>query len=241
MSSLSQRIGRAALLSIGLCFWLPAGPVAAQPSQEQQNAIRSNCRSDYMANCSSVRPGGREALQCLQRNVAKLSPACQSAVNAVTPPSPPQTTAAPVAAPTPPPAAPPVAASPAPAAPAPTAAAPPSTPASPPATSPARPARATPAAAPASSPRPKPPQQRAAAPPAAPEPASTPAPQTAMPAPMPPLRPRVQIQIARACRADQDAVCSMVRPGGGRIIECLVKNEAALSPGCKQALANARR
>jgi hypothetical protein len=77
----------------------------AQPTQEQQNALRSNCRSDFMSNCSSVRPGGVEALQCLQRNAAKLSPGCQNAVNALTPKSAPQQATAvpataPIAAPT---------------------------------------------------------------------------------------------------------------------------------------------
>jgi hypothetical protein len=41
-------------------------PASSQPSPEQQNTIRSNCRSDYMSNCASVKPGSIEALQCLQ-------------------------------------------------------------------------------------------------------------------------------------------------------------------------------
>jgi hypothetical protein len=36
-----------------------------------------------MANCAGVQPGGPEALQCLQRNSAALSPACRTAVGAV--------------------------------------------------------------------------------------------------------------------------------------------------------------
>jgi len=81
-----------------------AAPVMAQPTAEQQNAIRSSCRSDFMSNCSGVTPGGAEALQCLQHNSAKLSPACRGAVAAITPkPA--------VAAPTQPPA-PPAAAAP---------------------------------------------------------------------------------------------------------------------------------
>lgn len=85
-------------LLAGLWLVLCAGPLVAQPTSEQQNAIRSNCRSDFMSNCSGVQPGGAEALQCLQRNVAKLSPGCQSAVNALNP-RPPQaaTTPAPAA------------------------------------------------------------------------------------------------------------------------------------------------
>jgi hypothetical protein len=56
--------------------------LAQQPSQAQASAIKQSCRSDYQANCSSVPPGGRASLQCLQQHLSDLSPACQSAVNA---------------------------------------------------------------------------------------------------------------------------------------------------------------
>jgi hypothetical protein len=110
-----RRNGRLAGACIGLGLLLPLEPVAAQPTQAQQSAIRSNCRSDFMANCSGVTPGGAEALQCLQRNTAKLSPGCRTAVGAISPPSPPAPAAAapaaapaamPAAASAPPPAAP---------------------------------------------------------------------------------------------------------------------------------------
>ena len=71
----------AALLSV------PAAIAQAQtPNKAQQDAIRSNCRSDFMRNCSSVTPGGREALECLVQNKAKVSAGCQGALNAVSPP-----------------------------------------------------------------------------------------------------------------------------------------------------------
>jgi hypothetical protein len=54
--------------------------VAQEPTPEQQSAIRSNCRSDFMANCSGVPRGGKEAMQCLKDNVGKLSSGCQQAV-----------------------------------------------------------------------------------------------------------------------------------------------------------------
>lgn len=57
---------------------------AQQPTQAQRDAIRQSCRSDYEANCASVPAGGAASLQCLQNNLGKLSPACQSAVSAVT-------------------------------------------------------------------------------------------------------------------------------------------------------------
>ena len=54
--------------------------VAQEPTPDQQSAIRSNCRSDFMANCSGVPRGGKEAMQCLKDNVAKLSSGCQRAI-----------------------------------------------------------------------------------------------------------------------------------------------------------------
>ena len=39
--------------------------VAQEPTPDQQSAIRSNCRSDFMANCSGVpRGGSRLLLRC---------------------------------------------------------------------------------------------------------------------------------------------------------------------------------
>jgi len=43
-----------------------------------------------------------------------------------------------------------------------------------------------------------------------------------------------------ACKADYQALCSNVQPGGGRVIACLHQNEAKLSAGCQKALASAR-
>lgn len=86
---------------------------AQQPTPAQVSAIRGSCRSDFMANCSGVQPGGRNALQCLERNIAKLSPACKTAVSAVMPaPAKPAAAAPPPAksAPSSPPAAAPAAA-----------------------------------------------------------------------------------------------------------------------------------
>ena len=64
---------------------LPA--VAQAPSQAQRDAIKSQCRSDYMAHCASVPPGGEASLQCLQKNMSSLSSSCQSAVRAVEAPA----------------------------------------------------------------------------------------------------------------------------------------------------------
>ena len=59
-------------------------PAAAQqPSQAQAGAIRQACRADFQANCAGVPTGGNAALQCLQQNAARTSPACQQALRAV--------------------------------------------------------------------------------------------------------------------------------------------------------------
>src|SRR3974377_1425660 len=60
-----------------------ASASAQAPTQAQRAAIKSQCRSDYMAHCSSITPGGAASLQCLQKNMASLAPGCRAAVSAV--------------------------------------------------------------------------------------------------------------------------------------------------------------
>jgi hypothetical protein len=55
---------------------------AKKPSSAQVAAIRSACRSDYQKVCAGVPTGGAPALQCLEKNKSKVSPACEQAVNA---------------------------------------------------------------------------------------------------------------------------------------------------------------
>lgn len=77
---------------------LTAAPAFSQaPSEAQREAIKSECRSDYMAHCSSIPPGGEASLQCLQKNMASLAPGCQSAVKAVEAPAAPKAESAPAA------------------------------------------------------------------------------------------------------------------------------------------------
>jgi hypothetical protein len=40
----------------------------------------------------------------------------------------------------------------------------------------------------------------------------------------------------KACKADFKKFCKEIKPGEGRIIQCLKQNEAQLSEGCKAAL-----
>src|SRR6195952_2670792 len=72
---------RGAMLAAAIV--ISASAFAQAPTDAQREAIRSACRSDYMAHCSSVPPGGLESLQCLQKNMSSLSASCKSAVNAV--------------------------------------------------------------------------------------------------------------------------------------------------------------
>jgi len=60
------------------------------PTEAQRAAIKSECRSDYIAHCSSIPPGGAPALQCLQKNMSSLAPGCASAVRAVESPAEPK-------------------------------------------------------------------------------------------------------------------------------------------------------
>ena len=64
---------------------MTVGTANAQVTEEQQSAIRANCRGDFISKCSGVPRGGKEALQCLQKNLAVLSAACKPAVSATLP------------------------------------------------------------------------------------------------------------------------------------------------------------
>ncbi|HET7805918.1 MAG TPA: cysteine rich repeat-containing protein [Pseudolabrys sp.] len=97
---------RAFRLNTAWCVVLTAATIgvaadapAQQPSQAQLNALRSSCRSDYMAHCSSVPTGGAPALNCLKQHMSALSSGCQSAVNAISPAPAPAAAAAPATAP----------------------------------------------------------------------------------------------------------------------------------------------
>jgi hypothetical protein len=71
------------------------------------------------------------------------------------------------------------------------------------------------------------PASAAAAPAAAPEPGLV----------LRPMRPREELFVLRsACGGDVRAVCGGVRPGGGRIAQCLAAHATSLSPACKEVL-----
>ncbi|MBY0381360.1 MAG: cysteine rich repeat-containing protein [Xanthobacteraceae bacterium] len=247
-------------------FWISAATVLfasgpgfpQQPTDDQKSAIRAQCRSDYEAHCASVPPGGLPALQCLQKNIASLSPSCQTAVRAVEPAVP-----APKAETPPVPQSPPKAESVAPAVPAKTA----------PPPAPAKPNDAQ-AAAIRSACRTDYQKNCASVPPggsaalsclqknksklsqgcqqavggagaAAAVPSEGPATgappgATPVPAPLPtlrPMRPREELMILRsACGGDVRTLCDGIPLGGGRIAQCLASHAASLSPACKSVL-----
>ena len=72
---------------LAIAIAISASAFAQAPTDAQREAIRSACRSDYIAHCSSVPPGGLESLQCLQKNMSSLSGSCKSAVNAMEAPA----------------------------------------------------------------------------------------------------------------------------------------------------------
>ncbi|TCS00934.1 MULTISPECIES: cysteine rich repeat-containing protein [unclassified Rhizobium] len=254
----TRRRGRRQLLS-GLsissvvCASLFAGIAVAQaPTEEQKSAIRSACRSDFIAQCSGVQPGGMEALQCLQQHDSTLSAACRKAVSAITV-KPKSTSAeptqtAPATTGT---------ATPAPASGAQTAAQP---------TEAQRSAvksacrsdfmaqcsGVTPGGAAAlsclqqhSARLSAPCQQAVAALGASGAPAvgggsaTAAAPVPTKPAAMPDFSPREELMIAReACGPDFRAFCRAVPVGGGRVISCLRDNLQRVSPACHRVLSS---
>jgi hypothetical protein len=200
--------------------------LAQQPTQAQRDAVRASCRSDFMANCASVQPGGKEALECLLHNDSKLSAPCRSAVNAIATPAanpeaPPPAAAAPSAPSNTSPPAPGQSS---------TAAVPPTTKTSHPADAPTRKTPGT---------------TRAASTPANPTASATtggsasasPAPVVPPLGPIRPMLPRRALMVLAQCRPDQQRLCAGVPAGGGKIFACLAANAQQLSPICYDALA----
>jgi hypothetical protein len=264
INTLKRATKLAPWLSVAAILATAAPAFAQAPSQAQRDAIKSQCRSDYMAHCSSVPPGGEASLQCLQKNMSSLSSSCQSAVRAVEAPAAATAKPADTAAPK--------AAAPAAATAAPSKSAEPKAAAAAPAGQPTSaqisairsacrsdypkvcagvPTGGAPAlqcleknkaklsagcekAVSAAS--------GGAAPAASAAPAAAGAAAAAAPAApavivLRPMRPREELLVLRsACGADVRSICGGVQPGGGRIVQCLATNAAQLSPACKDVL-----
>jgi hypothetical protein len=215
----TSRRGATLLLSVVASTVMIASPAFSQgPTDAQRAAIKSQCRSDYIAHCSSITPGGAAALQCLQKNMASLSGGCQSAVRAVeasVEKSEPKadikgdakTETTTESKPDAKPEATPTAATAKPAAEPAATATKPSEPAAAPAAKST--ATATTAAKPAASAMPNKPSD-------------------------------AQIAAVRSsCRSDYPKVCAGVPTGGAPALRCLEKNKSKLSAGCAQAVAAA--
>jgi hypothetical protein len=211
---------------VGCCLLaLTLTPTAAQqqPTQAQRDALRAACRSDFMANCASVQPGGKDALECLLRNEPKLSAPCRTAVSAIATPASSAATPGPAASPQPneasapapgqSPVQPPVPR--------------PATKTSRPVIAPSQKTHATTGAAASSA--------SATAGASATAPTSTPA--VAPLGPIRPMLPRRALMILAQCRPEQQRLCAGVPAGGGKILSCLAANAQQLSPICYQALA----
>ena len=249
-----------ALLTVAIVA-IATASFAQAPSQAQKDAVKSACRNDYIAHCSSVPPGGEAALQCLAKNMSSLAPNCQSAVRAieasVAPKDEPGNAAStPAAAPKNE-----------------TTAAEPKGESKPAATTAAKKPTAAQISAIRSACRGDYPKVCAGVPTGgAPAleclgknksrvsaacgtalaaagggtaaPATSGAPAAATPAAAPavivlrPMRPREELFVMRsACGADVRTLCAGVAPGGGRIIQCISSHAADLSPACKEVLA----
>jgi hypothetical protein len=74
---------RVSALFVTAAVTMATSAFAQGPSEAQRAAVKAQCRSDYMAHCSSVTPGGKEALECLAQHMSSLSGGCQAAVKAV--------------------------------------------------------------------------------------------------------------------------------------------------------------
>jgi hypothetical protein len=46
--------------------------------------------------------------------------------------------------------------------------------------------------------------------------------------------------VVAACKPDVERLCKGIQPGGGKIIECLKKQEKQISVGCAQAVKKAK-
>ncbi|WP_371074743.1 MULTISPECIES: hypothetical protein [unclassified Sinorhizobium] len=236
---------RVALHAVCAIGFLAGAAAAQQPTEEQRNEVRAACRSDFMAQCSGVTPGGMEALTCLQQHSASLSAACRKAVSALTA-KPKSSSAAPAQTQS-------------------------TTAATPPSSGAAQPTQAqqnavksacrsdfmaqcagvTPGGAAAlsclqqhSASLSPSCQQAVAALGGAAGSATPPAAggaTTAMPTPtprsMPAFSPREELFIAReACGSDFRSLCGAVPLGGGRAIACLRDNLSRVSPACHKVL-----
>ena len=73
------------ILALGLSLASGAAMAMEIPSEAQKEALRTDCRADFIKHCKGVSPGGLPAFQCLAKNYGELSSACEAAVKSVDP------------------------------------------------------------------------------------------------------------------------------------------------------------
>jgi len=188
----------------------PAAPTTQQPSQKAQQPaapktsqkappaapatasapygeVRTACQSEIKGTCAGVVPGSTDSVQCLKRNFAVHSPACQAALSRAG-----STAPQPAAAPA----------------------------------QPAGPAGTAEAPRRIST-------DRVAAP--------TPPAESLKPLATPTMRPTQEARfVSRHCREDHSLLCQGVTFGQGRVLKCLVAQQASLTNDCKKAMAALR-
>jgi hypothetical protein len=78
-----HRFSFSLVIVLGTAFAGSSATAAEMPTDAQKEAIRSDCRDDFIKHCTGVEPGGLPALECLESHMADLSAACQAAVKPV--------------------------------------------------------------------------------------------------------------------------------------------------------------
>ena len=74
------RFSTTLLVTLGASFAALPALSTEMPTKAQKDAIRSECRSDFIKYCMGVKPDGLPALECLEENMDSLSDDCQAAV-----------------------------------------------------------------------------------------------------------------------------------------------------------------
>ncbi|MFY9290950.1 MAG: hypothetical protein WAP03_09690 [Methylorubrum rhodinum] len=69
------------MLSAALLTGLASAALAAPMSPEDKAVLQQQCMGDFTIHCAGLPPeDGPEVQACFQKNMAKLSPGCQNAI-----------------------------------------------------------------------------------------------------------------------------------------------------------------
>ena len=71
------------LVRFGLTFVLAAAAAGAAVAAPMSDALQQQCAGDFTTFCAGLPPeDGPETQACFQKNMSKLSPGCQNAIQA---------------------------------------------------------------------------------------------------------------------------------------------------------------